>query len=314
MWAKGHDGALAASARASIGGYAIGTWLAELWATVQVPAGEQGAIAPERCRALEEIDPWWCPTWPITWQRAYATARQWWLECDGLVDWTTLPLDTVYEGEQLGRWVKAQRAGRPGLEADQRDLLAAIGLEENPELVAVKAAAKARLSRTDRFTQGLAALAAFVERERHPRVPRPHKEPVEAGPAARIRSSCRISPWVPGSTTPRHAGPSSPGAARAARRVRGRVGVNGSVLRVVVAAVALVAGYVLVGWPFSQSVSVAASTAIQLNGPSDLNQVAAAQPADTTPPTHTRCRLGSSPGTSPTRPARPPPRTTRPSP
>ncbi|MFJ2864098.1 Helicase associated domain protein [Kitasatospora sp. NPDC087314] len=41
------------------------------------------------------------------------------------------------------------------------------------------------MSHTDRFQQGLAALAQFVERERHPRVPRPHKEPVEtveAGP------------------------------------------------------------------------------------------------------------------------------------
>ncbi len=53
--------------------------------------------------------------------------------------------------------------------------------------MAAKEAAEAKptVSRTDRFQQGLAALAAFVERERDPRVPRPHKEPlecVEAGP------------------------------------------------------------------------------------------------------------------------------------
>ncbi|MDY0816253.1 DEAD/DEAH box helicase [Kitasatospora purpeofusca] len=187
VWAKGHGGSLAAPARASVGGYAIGTWLSELRAAAQVPAGEQGALSPERRRALEEIDPWWCPAWPITWQRAYATARLWWLDTDGLVDWARLPEDTVYEGEQLGRWVKAQRGGWPDLEENQRDLLAAIGIEADPELVAAKAAAEAKptRSRTDRFQQGLAALAAFVERERHPRVPRPHKEPVEsmeAGP------------------------------------------------------------------------------------------------------------------------------------
>ncbi|MFI8082002.1 helicase associated domain-containing protein [Kitasatospora sp. NPDC086009] len=79
--------------------------------------------------------------WPITWQRVYATARMWWLDTDGRVDWARLPLDTVFEGEQLGRWVQAQRAGWPGLEADQRDLLSAIGIEEDPELVAAKAAA-----------------------------------------------------------------------------------------------------------------------------------------------------------------------------
>ncbi|WP_329484981.1 helicase associated domain-containing protein [Kitasatospora sp. NBC_01246] len=133
-------------------------------------------------RALEEIDPFWCPVWPVTWQRTYAVARLWWLDSDGRVDWARLPVDTVFEGEQLGRWVRAQRAGWPGLEADQRGLLAAIGIEEDQELVAAKAAAEAKptVSRGDRFAQGLAAIAQFVERERHPRVPRPHKEPVEA--------------------------------------------------------------------------------------------------------------------------------------
>ncbi|MQS16035.1 hypothetical protein F7Q99_28285 [Streptomyces kaniharaensis] len=141
-----------------------------------------GALVPERRRALEEIDLFWCPAWPITWQRAYTTARQWWLESDGLVDWTTLPQDPVYEGEQLGRWVKAQRAAWPDLAEDQQDLLAAIGIGADAKLVAAKAAAEAKpaVSRADRFAQGLAALAQFVERERHPRVPRPHKEPVEA--------------------------------------------------------------------------------------------------------------------------------------
>ncbi|WP_431683724.1 hypothetical protein [Kitasatospora sp. KL5] len=50
VWAKGQAGSLAAPARASIGGYAIGTWLAELRAAAQVPAGEPGALAPERRR------------------------------------------------------------------------------------------------------------------------------------------------------------------------------------------------------------------------------------------------------------------------
>ncbi|MET8630935.1 helicase associated domain-containing protein [Kitasatospora sp. NPDC004669] len=145
-------------------------------------AATPGALVPERRRALEEIDPWWCPAWPIAWQRTYATARQWWLEADGRVDWATLPADTVFEGEQLGRWVKAQRAGWAELDQEQRDLLAAIGIEADAELVAVKVAAEAKptVSRADRFTQGLTALAQFVERERHANVRRPHKEPLEA--------------------------------------------------------------------------------------------------------------------------------------
>ncbi|MEV6212987.1 helicase associated domain-containing protein [Kitasatospora sp. NPDC051914] len=149
--------------------------------------GRGGGVGAGAAGPLKEIDPFWCPTWPITWQRTYATARQWWLESDGRVDWAGLPEETVFEGEQLGRWVVAQRAGWPGLEQDQQDLLTAIGIEEGPELVAAKAAAEAKpkVSRADRFTQGLAALASFARREGHVRVPRPHKEPLQvtmAGP------------------------------------------------------------------------------------------------------------------------------------
>ncbi|MEE1826310.1 helicase associated domain-containing protein [Streptomyces sp. BE20] len=177
VWAKGHGGSLAAPARASVGGYAIGTWLSELRAAAQVPDGEPGALAPERRRALEEIDPWWCRC-----GRSPASAPTRPPGCGG---WTPTAWSTGLpypESEQLGRWVQAQRAGWPGLEEDQRDLLSAVGIEEDRELVAAKAAAEAKpkVSRIDRVQQGLAALAQFVERERHPRVPRPHKEPVAA--------------------------------------------------------------------------------------------------------------------------------------
>ncbi|GLW58143.1 DEAD/DEAH box helicase [Kitasatospora phosalacinea] len=177
LWAKEHGGSLAAPARASIGGYAIGGWLAGLRAAAEVPEGEPGALAPERKAALEEIDPWWCPRWPVTWQRSYATARQWWLESDGRVDWAGLSVEREFEGEPLGRWVRAQRSGFAELDQEQQDLLAALGIEEDQELAAARAAAaaKPKVSRTDRFAAGLAALAAFVEREGHARVPRTHK-------------------------------------------------------------------------------------------------------------------------------------------
>ncbi|MFC9330822.1 hypothetical protein [Kitasatospora sp. NPDC057015] len=64
---------MAAPARASVGGYAFGTWLSELRASAQLATGEQGALTPKRQRAPEEIDPWWCHTWPIT----CSMARQW---------------------------------------------------------------------------------------------------------------------------------------------------------------------------------------------------------------------------------------------
>ncbi|MEW1914529.1 hypothetical protein AB0442_40150 [Kitasatospora sp. NPDC085895] len=75
--------------------------------------------AQERRRRLEEIDPWWAPSWLIVWQRHYASARTWRLAADGHVRWDDLVEDVVYEGVGLGRWVRAQRAGWAGLVEQQ---------------------------------------------------------------------------------------------------------------------------------------------------------------------------------------------------
>ncbi|MGF1431909.1 helicase associated domain-containing protein [Kitasatospora sp. LaBMicrA B282] len=104
--------------------------------------------------------------------------RQWWLTCEGRVDWPRLPVGATFEGEQLGRWAAGQRAGWADLVGEQRELLGALGIEGDQVLAAAKATmvAKAKTSRADRFALGLAALAAFAEREGHVRVSRAHRE------------------------------------------------------------------------------------------------------------------------------------------
>ncbi|MFE2352514.1 DEAD/DEAH box helicase [Kitasatospora cineracea] len=185
QWAAEHHGSLAVPVRASIGGYPIGTWLSALRAQAQVPAGEAGALDPERRAALEAIDPWWAPAWPIEWQRTYAAARAWWLACEGRVEWPALPVDTDFEGEPIGRWVAAQRGAWAQLDGEQRELLAALGIEEDVALAA-EAATKVRrgsrpaTSRADRFGLHLAALERYAAREGHVRVPRQHKEPADS--------------------------------------------------------------------------------------------------------------------------------------
>ncbi len=78
----------------------------------------------------------------------------------------------------------AQRGAWAQLDGEQRELLAALGIEEDQAL-AEQAAAKARraarpaTSRTDRFAQHLAALRRYAAREGHVRVPRQHKEPAD---------------------------------------------------------------------------------------------------------------------------------------
>ncbi|MFI1524425.1 helicase associated domain-containing protein [Kitasatospora cineracea] len=90
-----------------------------------------------------------------------------------------------FEGEQLGRWVWAQRAGFAELDQEQQELLAALGIEEDQAL-AEQAAAKAKrgsrptTSRADRFGQHLEALRRYAAREGHVRVPRQHKKPTDS--------------------------------------------------------------------------------------------------------------------------------------
>ncbi|MFJ1709198.1 Helicase associated domain protein [Kitasatospora sp. NPDC088346] len=208
QWAAEHHGSLAAPSRASIGGYAIGTWLVELRAQAEVPADQDGALPPERRQALEAIDPWWCPAWPITWQRSYAAARAWWLACEGRVDWPGLPIETAFEGEAVGRWVRAQRGGWAQLAEEQQDLLLALGIEEDQELAAEAAeraekAARPVRARGDRFAQHLQALHAFAEREGHVRVPRAHKEPLEAAEGSGEPVLLGLGAWLSNQKTRR---------------------------------------------------------------------------------------------------------------
>ncbi|WP_280720203.1 helicase associated domain-containing protein [Kitasatospora sp. MAP5-34] len=64
---------------------------------------------------------------------------------------------------------------------EQRELLAAIGIEEDQELVAARAvkAATPRRSQAERFQQGLEALAQYVRKVGHAKVPRTHREAVQ---------------------------------------------------------------------------------------------------------------------------------------
>ncbi|MFF4653733.1 Helicase associated domain protein [Streptomyces sp. NPDC001380] len=199
-WAAAHHGSLAAPARAWLGGYAVGAWLAAARAAATRPVGAPGALPEGRRRQLEAIDPWWCPAWPIAWQRACTAARAWWLASHGQVDWAALPADAAVDGEAIGRWVPAQRAAWSDLDPGQRELLAALGIEEDPQAArerarrVAKAAARPGLSREQRFAQGLEAVRAFHAREGHLRVPRAHQEPV-TGPDGGV-TTVALGVWV----------------------------------------------------------------------------------------------------------------------
>ncbi|MFF8196631.1 Helicase associated domain protein [Streptomyces bobili] len=166
-------------------GYRVGIWLKNARAAARkADENEQrraeglpvqsaaGALSQERREQLEDIDPSWFPAWPVEWQRCFHLVRQH-LEQGGVLP--TEPGVVVHQGEDLGRWVKAQRFGFDKLSTVQQWMSEQVlGVEpatndEKP---------KPRTSQADKWALHLAAARQFYERERHLRVPRKHVETI----------------------------------------------------------------------------------------------------------------------------------------
>ncbi|WP_425585635.1 helicase associated domain-containing protein [Streptomyces viridochromogenes] len=119
-WAQEH-GHLLAPTDATHQGYRVGLFLKNARAAARrAEENEQrraeglpvqtaaGALSQERRERLGEIDPAWCPAWPIDWQRCFHLVRQH-LQAGGQLP--TSPGVVVHQGEDLGRWVRAQQLG-----------------------------------------------------------------------------------------------------------------------------------------------------------------------------------------------------------
>ncbi|KUM90246.1 helicase, partial [Streptomyces cellostaticus] len=138
-----------------------------------LPAGSSaGALSEDRREQLEEIDPSWCPAWPVEWQRAFHLVRLH-LEAGG-----ELPMESgevVHQGEDLGRWVKLVRFGWDKLTTVQQWMCEHIlGIEPAAE----DEKPRPRRTQADKWAMNYAAARQFFEREGHLRVPRKHVERV----------------------------------------------------------------------------------------------------------------------------------------
>ncbi|MFI9255806.1 helicase associated domain-containing protein [Streptomyces sp. NPDC053069] len=113
-WAA-QNGHLLASLDATFQGYKVGIWLNNQRAAARKAAeiaqrraeglpiqSAAGALSQERRDQLDDIDPSWCPTWPVEWQRAFHLTRLH-LEAGGELPMS--PGKVVHQGEDLGRWV-----------------------------------------------------------------------------------------------------------------------------------------------------------------------------------------------------------------
>ncbi|MFH9405211.1 helicase associated domain-containing protein [Streptomyces sp. NPDC017638] len=116
----GEHGHLAVSGKSvRYQGYPLGAWL-----TSQRIRARRTPSATKRSLALDAIDPWWNPPWPLAWQRAYAHVRR--LVGNG----QQLDASAGFPGidAELARWLSQQHAAPQSLHLDQRRLLAEIGV------------------------------------------------------------------------------------------------------------------------------------------------------------------------------------------
>ncbi|MFE5753362.1 helicase associated domain-containing protein [Streptomyces massasporeus] len=137
----------------------------------------------------------------MEWQRAFHLTRQH-LEAGGTLP--TEPGAVVHQGEDLGRWVRAQRLSWDKLTSVQQWLcqhilgITPLGEDEKP---------KRRTSQADKWALNYAAATQYYQREGHLRVPRKHTETVvirgdrdggrdgESG-AAQEQRELRLGAWI----------------------------------------------------------------------------------------------------------------------
>ncbi|CAM5555019.1 Helicase OS=Streptomyces fumanus OX=67302 GN=GCM10018772_71030 PE=4 SV=1 [Streptomyces fumanus] len=138
--------------------------------------GKNAERAAVRAQQLTAIDPDWDCPWPLDWQRHYRILAD--LAADEphgrLPD---IAPGVLYEGDDLGKWLRRQRRSWAELSEEQRQRLTALGVNpaEPPAPVpSAKGGGKAAA-----FQRGLAALAQWIQREGAQKaVPRGHVERV----------------------------------------------------------------------------------------------------------------------------------------
>ncbi|MFB7753988.1 Helicase associated domain protein [Streptomyces sp. NPDC056121] len=204
-WAAEH-GHLLAPLDATHQGYGVGIWLKNQRAAARktmqteqrraegMPVeSSAGALSDERREQLEEIDPSWCPTWPLEWQRAFHLTRQH-LETGG--ELPTQPGTVIHQGEDLGRWVQAQQLGWDRLTTVQQWMCEQVlGIEPATE----EEKPPPRRTQADKWAIHYEAARQFYEREGHLRVPRKHVERIVVGDGNgedQEERELRLGAWV----------------------------------------------------------------------------------------------------------------------
>ncbi|MFD3918909.1 Helicase associated domain protein [Streptomyces sp. NPDC058595] len=199
-WAAEH-GHLLAPLNATYQGAKVGIWLKNARAAARnatenekrraegLPVESTVWAMPEwRREQLEEIDPSWCPPWPVEWQRAFHLVRLH-LEEGGTLP--TAPGAVVRQGEDLGRWVRSVRLGWNNLTTAQQWMCEQVlGIEPATE----DEKPKPRPTQADKWALNYQAAKQYYQREGHLRVPRKHIERIVG--EDQTERELRLGAWI----------------------------------------------------------------------------------------------------------------------
>jgi superfamily II DNA or RNA helicase len=143
--------------------------------------GKDPKRAEERAQQLAAIDPDWNCPWPLNWQRHYRVLTDLAAdEPDGRLP--DIAPGVLFDGDDLGKWLQRQK--NPGtwaqLSTEQQQRLSKLGVQPaaRPASASSKGAVKAAERPSAAFQRGVAALAQYIAREGHHRVPRAHTEEI----------------------------------------------------------------------------------------------------------------------------------------
>ncbi|MGA5564731.1 helicase associated domain-containing protein [Streptomyces platensis] len=201
-WAA-EAGHLLAPLDATFQGYRVGIWLKNARAAARKAAeieqrraeglpveSSAGALSDERREQLEDIDPSWCPSWPVEWQRAFHLVRLHLEEVGGTLP--TEPGEVVHQGEDLGRWVRSVRLGWENLTTVQQWMCEQVlGIEPAAE----DEKPPPRRTQADKWALNYQAARQYYEREGHLQVPRKHIERITVGDD-QVERELRLGAWT----------------------------------------------------------------------------------------------------------------------
>ncbi|MFF5020258.1 Helicase associated domain protein [Streptomyces sp. NPDC001165] len=160
--------------------------------------GKDPKRAAQRAKQLAAIDPDWNCPWPLDWQRHYRVLTD--LAADepgGLLP--DIAPGVLMDGDDLGKWLARQRDASTWaqLTTEQQERLTMLGFKPaeppSPAPTAGRAANGAGKA-SAAFQRGMQALAQYITREGHHRVPRSHTEEIMVlGEATPVRLGVFIS-------------------------------------------------------------------------------------------------------------------------